>query len=83
LRAAAALQAQNGWLPSCCLSDPEQPLLHTLAYAIRGLLEGGRVLSDPPLLQAAERAAAALLAPVRPDGWMPGRFRADWSPAAP
>jgi len=81
LRAAAALQTQNGWLPSCCLTDPHQPLLHTLAYAIRGLLEGGRVLDDPRLLQAAERAADALLATVRADGWMPGRYRSDWSPA--
>ena len=81
LRAAAELQAPNGWLPSCCLTDPEQPLLHTLAYAIRGFLEGGRVLGDPPLLQAAERAADALLATVRADGWMPGRYRSDWSPA--
>jgi hypothetical protein len=81
LRAAAALQAQNGWLPSCCLTDPAQPLLHTLAYAIRGLLEGGRVLGDPVLLEAAQRAAGALRAAVRPDGWMPGRYRSDWSPA--
>jgi len=81
LRAAAELQAHNGWLPSCCLSDPEEPLLHTLAYAVRGFLEGGRVLDDPRLLQAAERAADALLATVRADGWMPGRYRSDWSPA--
>ena len=81
LRAAAELQAQNGWLPSCCLSDPARPLLHTLAYATRGLLEGGRVLGDPRLLQAAERAAGALLATVRADGWMSGRYRSDWSPA--
>jgi len=81
LHAAADLQAPNGWLPSCCLSDPEQPLLHTLAYGIRGLLEGGRVLGDAALLQAAERAAKALVAAVRPDGWMPGRYRSDWSPA--
>ena len=81
LRAAAALQARNGWLPDCCLTDPAQPLLHTLAYAIRGLLEGGRVLSDPHLVDAAKRAARALAATVRADGWMPGRYRSDWSPA--
>src|SRR5881296_3713610 len=50
LRAAAELQAPNGWLPQCCLSDPERPLLHTLAYAVRGFLEGGRVLGDTRLL---------------------------------
>jgi len=82
LRAAAELQAPNGWLPRCCLSDPERPLLHTLAYAIRGFLEGGRVIGDSRLLRAAELAARALSATVRHDGWMPGRYRADWSPAA-
>src|SRR6266571_693734 len=81
LRAAAALQAENGWLPHCCLTDPERPLLHTLAYAIRGLLEGGRLLADPTLVRAAERAATALVEAVRADGWMPGRYRADWSAA--
>jgi len=81
LRAAAALQAPNGWLPYCCLTDPERPLLHTLAYAIRGLLEGGRVLNDARLVHAAERAARPLVAAVRGDGWMPGRYRSDWSAA--
>ena len=81
LQAAADLQTENGWLPWCCLTDPEQPLLHTLAYAIRGLLEGGRVLGEPRLLHAAERAARPLTAKVRTDGWMPGRYRSDWSPA--
>jgi hypothetical protein len=81
LRAAAELQAPTGWLPSCCLTDPEQPLLHTLAYAIRGLLEGARVLGDARLLRAAERAARPLVATVRADGWMPGRYRSDWSAA--
>ena len=81
LRAAADLQEQNGWLPHCCLTDPERPLLHTLAYAIRGLLEGGRVLGDSRFSSAAERAARALVRTVRADGWMPGRYRSDWSAA--
>jgi len=45
------------------------------------LLEGGRVLGEPRLLHAAERAARPLTAKVRTDGWMPGRYRSDWSPA--
>jgi uncharacterized protein YyaL (SSP411 family) len=81
LHAVAARQHDNGWIPDCCLSDPEQPLLHTLAYAIRGLLEGGRVLNDPALIDRAARAAEPLVAAVRSDGWMAGRYRADWSPA--
>ncbi|HKV75102.1 MAG TPA: hypothetical protein VJN95_11325 [Gemmatimonadales bacterium] len=81
LHAVAARQHANGWFPDCCLTDPVRPLLHTIAYTVRGLLEGGRVLQDEKLLVAAESAAEALLPTVRADGWMPGRFAEDWSGA--
>jgi hypothetical protein len=81
LRAVAAAQAANGWFPNCCLTDPAHPLLHTLAYTIRGLLEGGRVLEDESVIAAAVRSADALRATVRPNGFMPGRFNPDWSAA--
>src|SRR5207244_5284578 len=51
------------------------------ASADGALLEVGRALGAPPLLHAGERAAGALRAAVRADGWMPGRYRSDWSPA--
>ena len=60
-----ALQHPDGWLPECCLDDPEHPLLHTLAYAVRGLLEGGNLLRDEQLLAGAGRAAASLASRVR------------------
>jgi hypothetical protein len=82
LHAVARRQHDNGWIPDCCLSDPQRPLLHTLAYAIRGLLEGGRVLKDDYLIGRAALAGQRLAATVRGDGWMAGRYRADWSPAA-
>ncbi len=81
LNAIAQQQHPNGWFPRCCLSDAERPLLHTLAYTIRGLLEGGRLLQDAKLIRNAERAAVALAESVRHDGWMAGRFLNDWSPA--
>jgi len=40
------------------------------------------VLGDEHLIQAAERAAAALRDTVGADGWMPGRYHDDWSAAA-
>ena len=75
-------QSGNGWFPDCCLNDPDRPLLHTIAYTIRGLLEGGRVLGNEALWQAGTHAASALLSRVNNEGWMPGRFAADWSAAA-
>lgn len=81
LRHVASRQASNGWLPDCCLFDADRPLLHTLAYATRGLLEGGRVLEDDRLLAAATRGAEALLTTVDGAGKMPGQLAADWSGA--
>jgi hypothetical protein len=81
LRAAAYQQHRNGWIPECCLSDPERPLLHTIAYAISGLVEGGRVLEDEELVNAGARAARSIARIVSPEGWLPGRLAADWSAA--
>lgn len=83
LRAVVARQHPDGWLPACCLSEPDRPLLHTLAYAVRGLLEGGRVLQDDVLIHRARIAAEHLAAHVREDGWMAGRFAQGWTPAVP
>ncbi len=83
LRAVAQLQHDDGWLPDCCLTDRMRPLLHTIAYGIRGLLEGGRVLEDARLVAHAALAAERIAAAVGPDGRLPGRFAAGWSPAAP
>lgn len=82
LRAVARRQADDGWFPDCCLDDPRRPLLHTLAYTIRGLLEGGRVLEDDHLIGAAERSAERIALAVAPDGRLAGRFAAAWHPAA-
>lgn len=81
LRAVARRVASNGWIPDCCLTDPVRPLLHTLAYAVRGLVEGGRVLSDDEILGAGIRTARALADRVREDGWMGGRYDSSWEPA--
>jgi hypothetical protein len=74
-------QAANGWFRHCCLTDGERPLTHTLGYALRGIVEGYTYSQDQRLLQAAQLTADGLLTAVRPDGFLPGRLRADWSAA--
>jgi hypothetical protein len=81
LRRAAERQRANGWLPDCCLADPLRPLLHTTAYAIRGLLEGGRVLGEERLIACAALASERLVEKVGIDGWMSGKHAEDWSGA--
>jgi hypothetical protein len=83
LSAVARLQHPNGWYPYCCLTDSERPLLHTIAYTTRGLLEGGRVLQDDKLIRHAALAAEQLAGKVAPNGWMAGRYNDDWSDAVP
>ena len=81
LLAVVERQHPNGWFPGCCLTDPERPLLHTIAYTVRGLLEGGRVLHDERFVHAAARAASMLARTVSARGTMPGRYHDDWSGA--
>lgn len=78
LRVVAQRQHDDGWFPDCCLSDPRRPLLHTIAYAIRGLIEGGRVLEDEQLIAAGARAAERVALATGPDGRLPGRFASRW-----
>ena len=78
----AQQQHENGWIPACCLTDPAEPLLHTVAYAIRGLLEGGRVLGDQYLISAAAAAAGRIAECVDARGTLPGRFTSTWAAAA-
>lgn len=75
-------QRPNGWFENCCLDDNARPLLHTLAYTMEGLLEGGVLLGESKFVDAARRAADAVRERLGPDGWLPGRLDESWRPAA-
>jgi hypothetical protein len=78
-RWAISRQRSNGWFAACCLSQPDRPLTHTIAYTLRGLIEVYRVTGAPELLTASERCADALAACCRDDGFIPGRLDAQWN----
>ena len=80
---ALARQAGNGWFSECCLSNPETPLVHTLAYATRGFLELGILLGSDDFIAAARKTADALLGAMEDDGHLAGRFDAAFRPAVP
>ena len=71
----------NGFLPHNCLTDAENPLTHTLAYSIRGLLEIGVATAEQRYIDHAIRMIDAIAVHQRPDGAMPGRYTPDWQPA--
>jgi uncharacterized protein YyaL (SSP411 family) len=79
-----ALTRQNdrGWFADNCLTDADRPLLHTILYAVRGVLETGAALSEDRYVDAGAKALGSLLNCQRPDGGIAGRLAADWSPAA-
>jgi hypothetical protein len=75
-------QTSNGWFSKCCLSDPANPLTHTLGYVLRGVMEGYLFSREPKLLDASRRTADGLLSALDKDtGYLPGRLRPDWSAA--
>ncbi|AOU98521.1 hypothetical protein BI364_11650 [Acidihalobacter yilgarnensis] len=75
----ALTQAEaNGWLPNNCLEDNEHPLTHTIAYALRGILEVSVAAGDARGMDFAVRAAKAVAKAQRPDGALPGRLDRQW-----
>jgi len=71
-------QAENGWFKFNCLYDASQPLLHTIAYSIRGVLEVGVLSNEQLYIESARKAADALMDKQRTDGSLSGRFAKNW-----
>ncbi|MGO8898231.1 MAG: hypothetical protein ACLQU5_07760 [Isosphaeraceae bacterium] len=67
-------QKSNGWFAECDLEDPTQPLLHTIAYTMQGLIGIGRLTNRPDYFRAAETTARSLIRLMSPDGFLPGRI---------
>lgn len=74
-------QRPNGWFPDCCLSNPVEPLLHTLAYSMQGLIGIGKITGREDLIRGARLLADAQLRIMRDDGFIPGRQYNNFSPA--
>lgn len=70
-------QERDGYFQSCAFEPGVAPFTHTIAYAIRGFLESGRLLGEHKYEQTAVRTADAMLEHVRHDGWIPGQIDED------
>ncbi len=77
-----ALKKQNGkgWFADNCLTDARNPLLHTIGYTIRGILEAGILLNESRYLDAAFKAMDALCRCQQPNGQISGRLDENWKP---
>mgnify|MGYP000692929760 CR=1 FL=1 len=78
---ALKFQAANGWFAENCLTDPARPLTHTIGYTLQGLLEVAVLAQRDDILEAVERGFAPIAAAVAENGFLAGRFAADWRPA--
>ena len=74
LRWGATQRRPNGWFDKCGFKADEDPFLHTIAYTIRGLLEGGMLLDKPELVREARAAADAFLNLQTHEGILLGRY---------
>jgi len=72
----------NGWLENNDLEDNSKPLTHTIAYAIRGILEVGVLAGETRFIDRAVQIAQAVASTQRSDGALPGRLEEDWQPGA-
>jgi rhamnogalacturonyl hydrolase YesR len=75
-------QTKNGWFHNCCLTDPNHPLLHTIAYTMRGLLEIGVLCKVDSFIDSVITTARSLMLLIRENGFIPGRINSKFQPAA-
>lgn len=82
LRWALTQQTDSGWFATNAFTPDRSPFTHTIAYAVRGMLEGGLLLDNEEFVSAAARAAHGLADAQRVDGWLAGTYDDDWKPTA-
>ncbi|NOR69131.1 MAG: hypothetical protein GQ532_05460 [Methylomarinum sp.] len=71
-------QLDNGWFKNNAFTTDAEPFTHTIAYAIRGILECGLLLNNNHYIKAAEKAAIALAKIQKDDGSIAGTYNQDW-----
>ena len=82
IEAALRQQHGNGWFAHCCLTSSSRPLTHTLGYTLQGILEVGVLAGREDFVAAVRLGVAPLLGKIHADGFLAGRFYADWEPAS-
>ncbi len=71
-------QLETGWFNNNGFHPNKEPVVHTIAYSIRGVLESGIYLKNKVYINSAIKAAEAIMHAQRPDGSLPGSFNKKW-----
>jgi uncharacterized protein YyaL (SSP411 family) len=83
LQWALSQQEPDGWYHYNEFRVGENPLTHTIAYTIEGILESGALLSDDGLIASATRAADALAERQEQQEYLRGRYGPGWQSTEP
>ena len=78
----ALSQERNGYYEQNAFEVGVAPFTHTIAYAIRGLLESGWLMGDDRYVKAAETSARRVSENLRSDGFLPGTIDVQGRPVA-
>jgi hypothetical protein len=76
---ALSVQEVNGWFRENDLDDHDRPLTHTIGYVIEGLYGIGVRLKRWDCIEAVQRTLDHIIPLIRPDGFLAGRWRTDWT----
>ncbi len=71
-------QLDNGWFENNAFYEKQEPLLHTIAYTIQGILEAGIYLKNKKYIDSAKKAVDMLINLQRKDGSLTGSFDKNW-----
>lgn len=71
-------QLSNGWFEHDGFSDTEDPLLHTIGYALEGLAGAGELLDEERYVRAAVDGIRPLVEIYKASGRLKGRYDRRW-----
>ncbi len=75
-------QLDSGWFENNAFTTDAEPFTHTIAYAIRGILECGILLNKQEYIDSATKAAKALASQQKSDGSIAGTYDQNWQSKA-
>ncbi len=78
---AVSCQQPNGWFRENDLDDHTRPLTHCIGYALEGLLGIAALLKKNSYTEAVYVSLASIEKLVEKNGFLAGRWTADWRPA--
>jgi hypothetical protein len=75
---AMSQQEEDGWFRQAGFNPIDDPLTHTIAYTIEGILKSGILLADSHMVNAAEKSARSLIQCQSQNGFLRARYGAAW-----